>query len=131
MFPEFSEQAVRNLLQERPLWDHLGLRRPTVWSLVNANDQPAIGMYIDGSAPTPHIVLFAERLREKCEYSWASEYDEASLTLLHEAGHGYLSTCGIDTRDQDEDLVERFARHAWTDRNWVAARSILDAHPGQ
>tara|TARA_R110001606_G_scaffold40973_1_gene111137 strand:+ start:747 stop:1307 length:561 start_codon:yes stop_codon:yes gene_type:complete len=93
----------------------LGIGKPIV-ILAEPDDSSHVASTIDGTdtSGTPLICLNTDFLINEM-----NPEREATNTLLHEFGHIYFRTQGIEYREEEEDVVEEYALRAGN-------KSILD-----
>lgn len=84
----------------------LGLSAPAI-AFAENDDDDHVARFADGTEPHPVVIVFTP-LWAGIPFSDAVE--ESLSTLLHELGHAYLRSIGLDYEDSEESVVELFAR---------------------
>jgi hypothetical protein len=98
--------ALLAVLEEtRARFEDLDFSPPAVW--LGDTEDDHVARYIDGTEGAPIIVLDWTKFSP---LSFSEQVDELRVTLLHEAGHAYFRAAGIDYAEDEESVVEEYAR---------------------
>jgi hypothetical protein len=103
--------AVRATLQRyAAVFSELDLDTPQVYYVRGLG--PHLARYVSGTRDSPVIVLDAKGVIRTAKKYRVGLEDGVESTILHEVGHAYLDSVEAEVEDEEE-LVERFAKTAW------------------
>lgn len=125
--PKGWRKIIEGLLSRNAaLWRALGLKRPRV-AFLKGIEEKGIAVYIAGTMDYPVIGIDIARHLALAAEEDINPVTGVEMSIVHEAGHAYLETCGIDTFDQEEEAVEEFAREYADGSSPETAQAGLDA----
>lgn len=126
--PNLEVKALVSVLmkQHEPIIKKLGLNLPTFFYVKGSG---ALAVYIAGSSAEsvggPVILIDSKGIAKATKECDCSLGFAIESTMIHEYGHAYLESNGLDTPYHNEDVVESFARDT-LDYSLAVALPALD-----
>lgn len=118
----------RFLVAHEPVFHALDIPVPHVFYVTGLIKGEHLAKFISGTASDPFIVLDSRYLDRQAD-EWGVHLEDAvESTLLHEYGHAYLESTGENEEmsgNQEERLVEKFAKTFWKTRDVKKAMDVL------
>ncbi len=104
--PVFTEALKKALADIESVVQPLGLKSPYI-GLADLSDDDHVARFVDGTESSRPVFLFdPERYEHLMGFALRQEIESS---LLHEFGHAYLRSRGIDYEGEEEDVVEEYA----------------------
>lgn len=123
--PETARHVATILARYTDLWAAMKLAAPRVYFVRRL--KPHLARYVNGTTSQPVIVVDAAAHVRSARRYGVDLYDAVLGTLLHEVGHAYVETTGLELdSDTEEEIVERFAHTTWEHGAWDLAFEDFD-----
>lgn len=125
--PMIVELVEQFLDQHAPAFETLGISRPTV-AFVRGLGKGHLARYVKETASDPLLVFDAKAIIKTARKYDVALTDGVESTLLHEYGHIYVDSVGAYLDPDDEErIVEEYAKYAWSRADYVTAAEVLAA----
>lgn len=125
---EVKSLVDRFVRQHGEIFRALKMPSPHVFYVLSLVEGEHLAKFVSGTAADPFIVLDSRYLDEQADESNVHLEDAVESTLLHEYGHAYLEATGEHEEmdeDQEERLVEKFAKTYWKTRDLKKSVKVL------
>jgi len=128
-FPRKVNGIVQSILKElSALQKTMELHSIRVGYIIAEDD--GVATYIAESREDAIILLDARAHEEEARKDFITPertlHDGLKSSIVHEMGHAYLDSKGLETRYHDEDVVENFARDYCDDGDDAKSIAILN-----
>lgn len=126
---ELVDRALQ-LHEQEGVFRELQLLPAHVFYVTGLEGEGHVARYASGTSSDPFIVLDSRHLDDVAREYGVRLWDAVESTLLHEYGHAYMEATGrredLDP-DDEERIVEKFAKTYWKTRSLKKAIKVLSA----